>query len=89
MGFPRYFTLEEASAALPEVEPLLLRLRDLRAQAAAAKAHLDALWDELHEGRPVLDDLLAAQGKMEARAAEVRSFSAGAWGRMPSASGTG
>lgn len=68
---PRYFTIEEATAALPEVERLLRRLRDLRTALSAAKGRLDALWDDLHAGTAVLDELLAAQRDLEARAEAV------------------
>lgn len=69
MAFPRYFTVEEATAALPEVERLLGRLRELRTDAVDAKARIDALWDRLHEGSHVLDELLAAQRELERRTA--------------------
>lgn len=69
MASPRYFTVEEATAALPEVERLLGRLRELRADAVDAKARLDALWERLPEGRHVLDELLAAQRELERRTA--------------------
>lgn len=72
MASPRYFSLQDATAVLPEVERMLLQLRELREEALQAKARLDALWDRLHEGTHVLDELLEAQRELEdrARAAE-------------------
>lgn len=69
MAPPRYFTLEEATAALPEVERLLGRLRELNTDAVDAKARLDALWDRVPEGSHVLDELPAAQRELEHRIA--------------------
>ncbi|HEU4798259.1 MAG TPA: DUF2203 domain-containing protein [bacterium] len=67
MVSPRYFTVEEATAALPEVERLLGKLRELRVDAVDATARLDALWERLPEGSHVLDELLAAQRELEHR----------------------
>lgn len=67
----RYFTVEEAAGALPEVAGLVRRLRALAAEAEAAKAGLDGLWDRLGAGEPVLDELLAARRDVDARAREA------------------
>ena len=67
----RYFTVGEASTILPEVERLVRRLRGLRDEAQASKAALDALWERLGQGEPVLDDLLTAQHDLDARAGEA------------------
>lgn len=71
----RYFTVEEASTVLPEVERLVRALRGLREEAAAAKAALDALWERLSSGERVLDDLLAAQRDLDVRAGEAAGVS--------------
>lgn len=71
----RYFTVEEASTVLPEVERLVRALRGLRGEAAAAKAALDALWERLSSGERVLDDLLAAQRDLDVRAGEAAEVS--------------
>ena len=71
----RYFTVEEASTTLPEVERLVRRLRGLRDDATSAKAALDALWERLSSGERVLDDLLAAQRDLDARAGEAAEVS--------------
>lgn len=67
----RYFTVEEAAGALPEVGSLLRRLRALAAEAAVAKAALDALWERLGAGESVLDELRAAQQDLASRAGEA------------------
>lgn len=72
----RYFTVEEASTTLPEVERLVRRLRGLRDDATAAKAAFHALWERLSSGELVLDDLLAAQRDVDARAGEAAEAAA-------------
>ena len=51
------------------------RLRGLRDDATSAKAALDALWERLSSGERVLDDLLAAQRDLDARAGEAAEVS--------------
>jgi len=72
----RYFTVAEAVAILPEVERLVRHLRGLRDELLAAKARLDACWERLGRGEPVLDDLLAAQREVERRAARAAETAA-------------
>lgn len=72
----RYFTLEEASAALPEVERLIVRLREARDEMLLAKARHDTLWERLRSGESVLDDLLAGQRELDARAQAATAIAA-------------
>jgi len=57
MASPRYFTVEEATAALPEVERLLERLRELTADAVDAKDALEAVMEDLDSIGCVVRDL--------------------------------
>lgn len=57
MASPRYFTVEEATAALPEVERLLERLRELTADAVDAKDVLEEVMEDLGRIGCVVRDL--------------------------------
>lgn len=57
--------------ALPEVERLVRRLREVREAAAAIQARRETLWERLRRGEPVLDDLLGVQRDLDACAVEA------------------
>lgn len=70
----KYFSLEQATRTLPEVEPVLLSLRDLQTRALQTKERVDLLWQRLEAGERVLDEIASAQSRLDADVAEMRSL---------------
>jgi hypothetical protein len=69
----KYFSLEQATRILPEIEPLLLNLRDLQTRALHIKERVDLLWQRLEAGEPVLDEIATQQSRLDADVGEMRS----------------
>ncbi len=59
---------------LPEVEPVLLSLRDLQTRALQTKERVDLLWQRLEAGERVLDEIASVQSRLDADVAEMRSL---------------
>lgn len=55
----RYFTVEEANALLPEIEPLMGRLLEQRAKVVRDREQMAAVLDDLHSnvGGPVASEM--------------------------------
>lgn len=69
----KYFSLEQASQIIAEVEPLLLSLRDLQTRALQTKERVDLLWQRLEAGERVLDEIASLQARLDADVEEMRS----------------
>lgn len=65
MAGGRFVTLQQARQALPEVEAILVQLREVRRQGVAARDQLELLWTALERGDPVLDRLAALQQQVD------------------------
>jgi len=61
----RVVTLQQASRALPEVEGILVQLREIRQQGLAARDQLEELWAALERGEPVLDQIGTLQHQVD------------------------
>lgn len=72
----RYFSVEQANRALPEVERLLLRLREVQRSAMQTKERLDVLWQRLESGEPVLAEISALQRNLDAQMEELGGIAA-------------
>ncbi len=72
----RYFTVEEANDLLPELEPLVGRLLELRASISVkGRAATGALPDKRHNGGGAEASRLAAEfAEIEALVAQIRSM---------------
>ncbi|MGH2397603.1 MAG: DUF2203 domain-containing protein [bacterium] len=70
----KYFSLQQAIRILPEVEPVLLSLRDLQTRALQTKERVDLLWQRLEAGERVLDEIASVQSRLDADVAEMRSL---------------
>ena len=70
----RYFTFEQATQTLPEVEQIVLALRDLQGRALQTKERVDLLWQRLEAGERVLDEIASVQSRLDADVAEMRSL---------------
>lgn len=70
----KYFSLEQATRILPEVEPVLLSLRDLQTRALQTKERVDLLWQRLEAGERVLDEIASVQSRLDADVVEMRSL---------------
>lgn len=70
----KYFSLEQAIRTLPEVEPVLLSLRDLQTRALQTKERVDLLWQRLEAGERVLDEIASLQSRLDADVTEMRSL---------------
>ncbi|MEX0765927.1 MAG: DUF2203 domain-containing protein [bacterium] len=70
----KYFSLQQADRILPEVEPVLLSLRDLQTRALQTKERVDLLWQRLEAGERVLDEIASVQARLDADVAEMRSL---------------
>jgi len=66
MSGGRFVTLQQVTDALPEVERILLQLRELRDQGLAARERLELLWAALERGEPVLDEIGTLQRQVDA-----------------------
>ena len=70
----KYFSLQQATRILPEVEPVLLSLRDLQTRALQTKERVDLLWQRLEAGERVLDEIASVQSRLDADVVEMRSL---------------
>lgn len=70
----KYFSLQQADRILPEVEPVLLSLRDLQTRALQTKERVDLLWQRLEAGERVLDEIASVQSRLDADVVEMRSL---------------
>lgn len=70
----KYFSLEQATRILPEVEPALVSLRDLQTRALQTKERVDLLWQRLEAGERVLDEIASLQSRLDADVAEMRAL---------------
>lgn len=66
MGAGQFVTLQQAARVLPEVEGILLQLREIRDQGLAARERLELLWAALERGEPVLEEIGALQRQVDA-----------------------
>ncbi len=69
----KYFSLEQATQTLPEIEQILLTLRDLRTRALHTKERLDLLWERLESGERVLDEIASLQPALDADVQDMRT----------------
>lgn len=72
---PRKFTIEEANALLPVIEPLLGQLLERRARVVVARKELGALLDDLHVnvGSAALTEIANEFEKIRQLAARIQS----------------
>lgn len=66
MSEGRLVTLQQVTQALPDVERIVLQLRELRDQGLAARERLELLWAALERGEPVLDEIGTLQHEVDA-----------------------
>ncbi len=73
---PRYFTVEEANAVLPELEPLVGRLLDLRARVShESRGIVDVLGDLRSDvGGPAASRITQGFREIEALVARIQSY---------------
>lgn len=71
MSLNRYFSLDQANRALPEVKQLLLRVREMQTTALRTKDRMDVLWPRLETGEPVLEEIAALQRQLDTHAEEL------------------
>jgi hypothetical protein len=86
MATPRYFTVDEANALLPELKPLMARLLEERARVVSLRHQIDDIVDDTvsdvggkDASKMVLDFIRIEQliDKIEARGCVVKSVNAG------------
>lgn len=72
----RYFTLEEANAILPELEPLVGRLLELRARVSHQSREISGLLSDLHNdvGGPEASQLVVEFQEIETLASRIQSY---------------
>lgn len=72
----RYFTVEEANAALPELAPLVGRLLELRARVSREGRELGSLLVDLQSdvGGPEASQLTGAFAEIEQLIARIQSY---------------
>ena len=63
---PKYFTLEEANRALPDVEQIVRRLRRVRDEAVALREAVEAQWAALEGEAASLTEIGDAQQRLDA-----------------------
>ncbi len=63
---PKYFTLEEANRALPDVEQTVRRLRRVRDEAVALRDQLEVKWAALEREAASIDEIGATQQQLDA-----------------------
>ncbi len=68
------FSLDEATRVLPEVERVIVRLREVRTTALHAKERLNLLWQRLDAGDPVLEEISALQKRFDVGTREVNAL---------------
>lgn len=74
MSSIRAFSLIEATQALPEVERIIARLRELQSSALSREARLEQLWSRLDAGDPVVDEITALQESLESQIHELSTL---------------
>lgn len=67
----RAFSLEQATRTLPEVERIILRLREVRTAALDLKERLDLLWQQLEPGNRGLDEIATLQQRLDSETHEL------------------
>jgi hypothetical protein len=72
----RYFTLEEANALLPRIEPLMGRLLERRAKAARASGEVRELLMDIHVdvGGPTFSELTLDFAVIQELILKIQSF---------------
>ena len=76
MVSPRYFTLEEANALLPTIEPLMGKLIEKRAKAARLTREIQPLLADIRVdvGGAIPTELTSEFAEIEALLAEIQAF---------------
>lgn len=74
MSSNRAFSFVEATQALPEVERIIARLRELQSSALSREARLEQLWPRLDAGDPVVDEITALQESLESQVHELSTL---------------
>ncbi|HEY3248748.1 MAG TPA: DUF2203 domain-containing protein [bacterium] len=72
----RFVSLEQVTRVLPDVERLLLQLREIRDQGQQTRERLELLWAALERGDAVLDEIGALQRQLDERAEEFGALAA-------------
>ena len=72
----RYFTLEEANALLPKIEPIMDSLLTRRAKAAKMSRNVSELFEDVHvdRGSPILSELTLDFTAIEQMLAELQNY---------------
>ncbi|MBP9501227.1 MAG: DUF2203 domain-containing protein [Candidatus Promineofilum sp.] len=72
----RYFTVEEANEILPELEPLVGRLLDLRARVSLQSRAISGILADLHSdvGGAEASQLVAEFAEIESLAERIQSY---------------
>ncbi len=72
----RYFTLEEANALLPKIEPIMDSLLTRRAKAAKMSRNVSELFEDVHvdRGSPILSELTLDFAAIEQMLAELQNY---------------
>ena len=72
----RYFTLEEANALLPKIEPIMDSLLTRRAKAAKMSRNVSELFEDVHvdRGSPILSELTLDFAAIEQMIAELQNY---------------
>jgi hypothetical protein len=72
----RYFTVDEANALLPELEPLVGRLLELRAKVSSDGREMAELLADLHSdvGGPVATDMVRSFDEIESLVDRIASY---------------
>lgn len=70
----RAFSLEQATRTLPEVERIILRLREVRTAALDLKERLDLLWQQLEPGNRGLDEIANLQQRLDSETHELTTL---------------
>lgn len=72
----RYFTVDEANALLPELEPLVGRLLELRAKVSTDGREMGELLADLHSdvGGPVASELVRSFDEIDTLVSQIASY---------------
>ena len=63
---PKFFTLEEATRALPDVEQTVRRLRRIRDEAVTLRDQVEGKWAALEREAASIDEIGKAQQRLDA-----------------------
>ncbi len=74
MSSDHVFSFDEATRALPEVERIVVRLRELHRDAQPLAVRLEILWKSLEDGARVLDEIASLQKSLDAHTAELTAL---------------